>query len=364
MTVKDITTKLEEWAPLAYQESYDNCGLLIGSQNQKINGILITLDITEAVIDEAIHKQCNLIISHHPLIFGGVKKVTDEHWVGRCAAKAIKNDLSIYAIHTNLDNVISGVNGKIAENLELQDVEVLLPKTNTHLKLVTFVPSDSCTKVTDALFAAGAGEIGKYKECSFQVEGIGSFLPSEESNPIIGTSGKVESVNEKRIEVILPYHLQSTIVRALKEAHPYEEVAYFITQLQNNNLKIGSGIIGSLSDPMNSNAFLQKLKTNFNLQVIRHTEPTKVNIQKIAICGGSGAFLIPNAIARKADVFISSDIKYHDFFETNQAIMLADIGHYESEVITKELIYDYLSQKFANIAFHLSEVITNPIIYS
>ena len=364
MIIKDITSKLEEWAPLAYQESYDNCGLLVGDHHKITSNVLITLDVTERVIDEAIQKKCNLIIAHHPLIFDGIDQVTSNHWVGRCLQKAIKNDVSIYAIHTNLDNVISGVNSKIAEKLELKDAQILSPKNSTSLKFVTFVPVENCVQIMNALFEAGAGHIGQYDECSYQAEGIGTFRPSKSSNPSIGKSNKGESVIEKRLEMVIPTHLQSTIVQTLKSAHPYEKVAYFLSPINNTNSEVGSGIIGNLTSSTDATSFLKKLKESMNLSIIRHTKPIEEKIERIAICGGSGSFLLKQAIAQNADVLVSADFKYHDFFESNNEIMIADIGHYESETFTKELIYDYLNQKFANIAFHLSQVVTNPIIYT
>lgn len=364
MTVKDITSKLEEWAPLVYQESYDNCGLLIGNQDQKITHVLITLDVTEDVIDEAIQTNCHLIVAHHPLIFGGVNKITPNHWVGRCITKAIKYDICIYAIHTNLDNIISGVNSKIAEKLELHDVEILWPKENTLIKLVTYAPSANVQEVLKALYSAGAGNIGQYDKCSFAVNGVGTFRPSEGSNPTIGTQGKEESVNEIRIEILVPIHLQSDIICALKIAHPYEEVAYDLIPLKNHSQAVGSGIIGNLPAAIEVMDFLKNLKCRLHLPIIRHTPPARKNVQKIAVCGGSGSFLLTQAIRKHADVFVTADVKYHDFFEANSQLLMADIGHYQSEVGTKELIYDYLNQKFTNIAFRLSDVKTDPIIYT
>ncbi|MCP4457871.1 MAG: Nif3-like dinuclear metal center hexameric protein [Cytophagales bacterium] len=364
MTVKDITSKLEDWAPLAYQESYDNCGLLVGDQNQDITDVLITLDITEPIIDDAIKKGCNLIVAHHPLIFGGIDTITPMHWVGRCIVKAIKHDICIYAIHTNLDNILSGINSRIAEKIGLTNLKILAPKSSVLSKLVTFIPHENVAEVAEALYSAGAGKVGEYDKCSFHVGGVGNFRPSESANPTIGTQGESESVNETRLEILVPAHLQSVILSALKETHPYEEVAYFISPLINDNQEVGSGIIGDLPEAIDSSIFLKDLKFSMNLQVIRHTHIYKQKVQKIAICGGSGAFLLACALRQKADVFVSADFKYHDFFETDDKLMIADIGHYESEAFTKELIYDYLRQKFANIAFHLSEVVTNPIIYT
>ncbi len=362
--VKDIIKSLEEWAPLSYQESYDNSGLLIGNYDDPVDNILVTLDVTEGVVQEAIDKNCRMIIAHHPLIFKGLKKITNQHWVERCVSMAIKNDISIYAIHTNLDNVHNGVNQKICEKLGLQDIQILSPKDSTLSKLVTFIPENELKAVLDNMFKAGAGKVGEYDHCSFQVEGIGTFRPGEDTNPHIGEPNKEETVQEKRVEVIFPTHLSENILKALNESHPYEEVAYYLTQLSNKNQEVGSGMVGDLPKAMRVQDFLEHLKNTMDLKVIRHTNPCLENIKKVAVCGGSGSFLLSVAKSRKADIFITGDFKYHDFFEADGKIIIADIGHYESEVFTKDLIHDFLQEKFANIAVRLSEVITNPTFYT
>ncbi len=361
--IKDITDYLEGIAPLAYQESYDNAGLITGNQQDKVTGVLITLDSTEAVIDEAIAKKCNLIIAHHPIIFKGLKQITGKTYVERTLIKAIKHDIAIYATHTNLDSVINGVNQKIAEKLELQNLKILQPKTATLSKLVTLCPKESTESVIQALHKAGAGHIGNYDQCSFTTEGIGTFLPSENATPHIGKKGDLETVAEDRVEVILPTHLQSKILTALRQAHPYEEVAYYLSEISNKNQEVGAGMVGELASPMNTNEFLAYLKDKMQLDVIRHTSPTKNKVSKIAFCGGSGSFLLSRAIRQQADVFITGDFKYHEFFDAENHLMIADIGHYESEVFTKELIFDFLSKKFTKFALNLSEINTNPISY-
>jgi len=364
MKVKDITTALEQWAPLSLQEEYDNSGLLVGDPNQSVDRVLITLDVTEAVIEEAISLNCQLIIAHHPLIFKGLKKINTDHWVERCVRKAIKNDLSIYAIHTNLDNLLSGVNARIAERLGLMHTSVLAPKTDKLLKLVTFVPAAAASAVLDALYEAGAGKIGAYDRCSFSLVGTGTFRPSDEANPTIGERGTDTHVDETRIEVLVPVHVQSRVLHALKHHHPYEEVAYYLSELRNPNQEIGSGLIGTFSEPISTTAFIRLVKERMNVHVLKHTPFHTETISKVAICGGAGSFLLPRAIRAGADVFLSADFKYHDYFEADGKITIADIGHYESEVFTKDLLFDFLEQNFANIAFRLSGVVTNPIIYS
>jgi len=364
MKVKDITTALEHWAPLSLQEDYDNAGLILGDPHQTVDQVLITLDVTEAVIEEAITTGCQLIIAHHPLIFKGLKKINTLHWVDRCVRKAIKNDISIYAIHTNLDNVLLGVNARIALRLGLTDISILSPKTDQLLKLVTFVPTDHTEKVLDALYQAGAGKIGAYDRCSFGVIGTGSFRPSDQAHPFIGEKGKEERVNETRLEVLLPAYSKSNVLHALKQHHPYEEVAYYLSELLNPHEEVGAGLIGRLNEPMHTDAFVNFLKDRMQLTVLKQTPFHTNTISKIALCGGAGGFLLPRAIQAGADVFISADFKYHDYFEADGKITIADIGHYESEVFTKDLLFDFLEQNFANIAFRLSGVVTNPIIYS
>jgi|TARA_B110000503_G_scaffold142039_1_gene237527 dinuclear metal center YbgI/SA1388 family protein len=364
MKVKDITKSLQEWAPLSLQESFDNAGLIIGNDEMPLTGCLITLDVTEEIIDEALNKGCNLIIAHHPIIFKGIKKLSGDHWITRCLIKAIKNDVAIYAIHTNLDNILSGVNSRIADLLGLKDRQVLRGIPNTLLKLVVFVPITERRTMLAALHKAGAGNIGAYEQCSFQIIGEGTFLPTERANPTVGDINLLTSVQENRIEVILPSHKKESVLKAMHETHPYEEVAYYLTPLDNYQQEIGSGLIGQLDKPIASTQFINTLKSDLNLKSIRHTKLIKTHIEWVAICGGSGSFLLTDALGFGADIFISADFKYHEFFEADDKITIADIGHYESEVLTKELLSDFLREKFTNIAVHLAEVITNPIIYS
>lgn len=363
MRIKDITDFLEQFAPLSYQESYDNSGLLVGDANAEISGIAITLDVTEQVIDEAIHNGDNLIIAHHPLIFKGLKSLTGKHWVERCVIKALKHDIALYAIHTNLDNVHLGVNRKIAEKLSLKNIRILSPKSEILSKLVTFVPHENAQQVLDALYNAGAGQIGQYDHCSFQTEGTGTFRPGEGSSPHIGNHHVDETVSEKRIELIFPSHLKHRIVSALHKSHPYEEVAYYLSTLSNTNQEVGSGIVGDLTSPMDTSEFLRHLKQTMRTDCVRHTPICKEKVSKVALCGGAGSFLLTKAIGAGADVFITGDFKYHDFFEADNRIVVADIGHFESEQFTKDLLYDIISEKFTNIALRLSEVQTNPINY-
>ncbi|MCF2445002.1 Nif3-like dinuclear metal center hexameric protein [Dyadobacter sp. CY345] len=361
--IKQITQQLEKLAPISYQESYDNAGLIVGDPETEVTGILFSLDVTEDIVAEAIEKNCNLIVAHHPIVFKGLKKLNGNNYVERTVIKAIKNEIAIYAIHTNLDHVAQGVNWKIAERLRLTNVKVLAPKKELLSKLTFFVPVKDSQNVLDALFKAGAGEIGQYKNCSFRTEGIGTFQPGVAANPVIGSRGVNEEVVEHRIEVMFPSYLESTILSVLKKNHPYEEVAYYLQLLENENQEVGAGAVGDLTEPMDPEDFLRFVKDQMQTSVIRHTVPLNKKIQRVAVCGGAGSFLLSNAIRAKADVFITADYKYHEFFDADNRIMICDIGHFESEVFTKDLLYNYLSGIFSNFALCLSEVNTNPVRY-
>lgn len=363
MRIKDVIHQLEQWAPKAFQESYDNCGIQAGNGNLELTGVLISLDVTEKVMDEAIQRQCNLIVSHHPLLFKGVKSITGKNDIERCLIKAIKHDITLYAIHTNLDHVSNGVNYKIAQLLGLQDLRTLVPKAGLLSKLITYVPIEDKETVLAALFEAGAGEIGNYSSCAFRSDGIGSFKPNSSADPVIGKINQLEQVTETKIETIFPTHLQAEIIRALKKVHPYEEVAFDIFALQNEWETVGSGMYGNLYKSMTISEFNAFLKQRMNLKTFKFTSSFQGKIEKVAVCGGSGSFLLKNALGVGAQAFVTADFKYHEFFDAEDKILVADIGHYESEVYTKDLIYDYLKEKFSNIAVLISEINTNPIHY-
>ncbi|GAB3171643.1 Nif3-like dinuclear metal center hexameric protein [Telluribacter humicola] len=361
--LKDIIRELEALAPTVYQEYYDNAGLILGDPDTEVKGVLFTLDSTEAVVDEAIQRGCNVIIAHHPIIFKGLKKLTGRTYIERTVIKAIKHDIAIYACHTNLDNVVNGINWMIARRLGLQNIRVLAPKRQQLMKLTFFVPVDDTQKVLDAIFKAGAGKIGDYSRCSFRVTGTGAFRPGVNANPTIGERGEDEEVQENRVEVMLPVFLEKPVLQALRQAHPYEEVSYYINSLENENQEIGSGAVGDLPEPLTTAEFLIMLKKNMHTPVIKHSPPIHDTIRRVAVCGGVGSFLLPDALRSRADVFVTADYKYHEFFDAENRILICDIGHYESEVYTKEVLCQYLSEKFGNFALCLSEVNTNPVRY-
>lgn len=363
LKVGDIARALESVAPSALQESYDNSGLLIGRPEQSVKGVLLSLDVTEEVLQEALSKGCNMVVAHHPIIFSGLKKLTGQNYVQRCVQMAIKNDIAVYAIHTNLDNVLrSGVNQALANLLELQQVKVLDQSKGQLVKLVTYVPIASAEAARQAMFQAGAGHVGEYDACSFNLAGTGTFRPSEHANPKVGKRLEMHREAEERIELIMPAWRESAVLKALREVHPYEEVAYNVHALKNDCADYGAGAIGQLRRKMKGSEFLELLKEKLQLKVIRHT-PIMEEVQKVALCGGSGSFLLPKAIATGADVFITGDFKYHQFFDHENRIMIADIGHYESEKHVPQLLHDILSEKFPTFALLLSEVNTNPVDY-
>ncbi len=363
-TIRQITQYLESIAPLSYQESYDNCGLIVGNPDAVVTGIMLCLDSTEEVISEAIAKGCNLVVAHHPIVFKGLKKFNGRNYVERTIIKAIKHDVAIYAIHTNLDHIHAGVNAKIGEKLGLKNLQILQPKRQLLRKLATFVPHADADKVRDALFAAGAGHIGDYSETSYNLEGSGTFKGSETTNPHVGEKGQRHQEPETRIETIFPAHLEGQVIAALLQAHPYEEVAYDIFSLENEHKQVGAGMIGELETPMNETDFIQHIKQNLKTPVVRHTALLGKPVTKVAWCGGSGSFLLQDAIRAGAQVYITGDFKYHEFFDADNKIVIADIGHYESEQFTPEIIHTLLQKKFSNFALYFTQVNTNPIKYA
>lgn len=363
MKLKEIVQALETYSPLHLQESYDNSGLIIGDPEAEIDSALIALDVTPEVIDEAMKHHCRLIISHHPMIFKGVKRITGKTPTEQMISRCIKNEIAVYAAHTNLDNMHTGVNRMICDKIGLQNLSILEPKTGMLRKLVTFCPDEHAAKVRQAIFEAGAGHIGDYDSCSFSLTGQGSFRALDGANPFVGNLNQLHVENEQRIETIFPVYRQAAILKALFNAHPYEEVACDIYPLENEFDKVGAGMMGELPEPEHAGDLLIRLRQVFKTGCIRHTRILERTVSKIAVCGGSGSFLLPAAIKAGADVFVTADVKYHEFFDAHGKILLADPGHYESEQFTCELIKNVLSEKIPNFAAHISKVITNPVAY-
>jgi dinuclear metal center YbgI/SA1388 family protein len=363
MKLSEIIAVFESYAPLSYQESYDNAGLTVGDPGMEITAALLCVDVTEAVVEEARQQGANLIISHHPVIFKPLKQITGGTGPERTVISAISNKIALYCAHTNMDNVSGGVNRKICQKLDLEKTRILSPLPNSLRKLVTFVPTASAEEVRTALFAAGAGNIGAYDACSFNLEGKGSFRASEGSNPYTGEIGKLHFENETRIETIFPAVWKTRIIKALLKVHPYEEVAYDIFPVENEYEQAGWGMIGELKESADTQDFLRQIKDIFKCQVIRHTRLISKTVKRIAVCGGSGSFLIHRAISSGADMFITGDVKYHQFFDAEDRIVIVDIGHFESEQFTIEIFYEILKKNLPNFAIHFSSIQTNPIYY-
>lgn len=363
MQLKDVIQFLEAKAPPSLQEDYDNSGLITGDPEQTVTGVMVCLDSTEAVIEEAKAKGCNVVVAHHPIVFSGLKRLTGRNYIERTVIKAIRYNVAIYAIHTNLDNVRHGVNQRICDQLGLVNTRILSPKSGQLSKLVVYCTPQCVEPVRQAMFAAGAGSIGEYDECSFNTEGTGTFRPGNAANPVIGMRGVRESVNEVRAEVIAPKWRIRAAIEAARAAHEYEEMAFDVIPLSNALQDIGSGMIGEWQEAIPALDALQQIKTRMNASVIRHTAQVNARVQRIAVCGGSGSFLLSDAVRAGADVFVTADFKYHQFFDADRRIMIADIGHFESEQYTIDLLYAWLSEKFRTFATHKTGVVTNPINY-
>lgn len=362
-TVQDLIRALEAWAPPAYQESYDNAGLQCGDPQQLVKGVLIALDCTPAVIDEAVRRGCNVVLVHHPVIFQPLKRLTGATEVERTIMRALRLDVAVYAAHTNLDNVRHGVSRHLADKLGLEQLRVLDPKPGLLAKLIIYVPASHTDAVLQALYAAGAGQIGDYHDCSFRFDGTGTFTPGPGTTPFIGAQYQPETVAEQRVEVLLPLHMQHKVLAALRQAHPYQEVAYELIKLENLHQEVGSGMIGELPEPLPAREFLRRLRERLQVPVVKHTEFNAV-IRRVAVCGGAGSFLTRKAVAAGADAYVTGDIKYHEFFAPEGRLLLCDVGHYESEQYTGELFQALLVEKFARtFAVLLAETLTNPVRY-
>ena len=363
MRIYDVISYLENKFPLSSQASFDNCGVQVGNVSHEFKGVLIALDCTEEVVEEAIDMGANLIIAHHPLIFKPLRSLTGKNYIEKTLLKAIENKIVVYAIHTNLDHHIAGVNAEIARRIGVVNPQILLPTENVLFKVAVYVPKVFKQKVLTSMYSAGAGEIGNYSNCSFTLEGEGTFQPEVGANPYEGEIGKLQEQDEIKVEVLVSKHKLNKVLHAMKDAHPYEEVAHDIISLDNINQYEGTGMIGELESPMDELTFLAIIKQRFHCKMIRHTNLLGKPIKTVAFCGGSGSFVLKNAMQKKADVFITGDFKYHEFFDAEDKILVADIGHYESEQFTSELIYSFLNEKFVNFAIRVTKVNTNPINY-
>ena len=361
--VKEIATALEMFAPLPLQDGFDNAGLQLGLTDAEVTGVLLCLDVTEKIIEEAVTSGCNLIVSHHPLIFNPIKKITGKNYVERCIIKSIRNDISIYSAHTNMDNAPGGVNYRIAEKLGLKNIRILQPKENALIKFVTYVPIAHAQNVRNALFEAGCGNIGNYDCCSHNTDGIGTFRAMEGCSPFCGSIGNIHNEPETRIETIIPAYLKNKAISAILESHPYEEPAYDIFPLQNNWNTVGSGIIGEVEEATDEIEFLHKIKRTFNAQCVKHTPLRGKKIKNVALCGGAGGSFAGSALSAGADIYITGEVRYHELFDNQDKMITAAIGHYESEQYTSEIFEEIIKEKFPDIPIHKTSILTNPFKY-
>ena len=363
MKVKEIIKTIESFAPIGLQEPWDNSGLIIGDKESNVTGILLSLDITESILDEAAELGCNMIVSHHPMVFSGMKRFTGKDYTSRLVRRAIKEDFIIYSAHTNLDQVPEGVSGEMSKKLGLLETKILVPRKDDLMKLVCFVPSKHLEDVSRAVYDVGAGQIGNYDSCGYSSQGTGTFRAGEGSDPFVGNIGEVHREEEARFETIFTKHLKQKVVTALIHAHPYEEVAYDLYPIVNENSGLGLGLVGNLSEPIGELDFIQKVKNIFGSPCIRHTKLLNKDIRRVAVCGGSGAEFLAHAKGSGADAYITADVKYHQFFDSDSEILLLDIGHYESEQVALSIFNRLFLKKMTNFAVHLSKISTNPINY-
>ena len=358
--ISEVIACIEQMAPLAYQESWDNSGVQVGDVSQGVKAVLLCVDITEATLDEAIEKGANLIISHHPLIFKGIKKLTGRNYIERVIIKAIQHNIVLYSAHTNMDKCMGGVNFRIAQKLGLKNMRVLAPEGNYLYKIVTYVPQSHIEQVRQAMWSAGAGTIGNYDCCSYSSEGNGTFRAQVGCNPFVGEIDKLHTEPELRLEMVVPKDKSGRVVAAIHTAHPYEEPVIDILPLANDYEQLGLGCIGELERPITETAMLNYIKDKLNVQYIRHTQTSDRLVERVALCGGSGAEFISQAIREKAGIYITADVKYHDFFNTENQIVIADIGHFESEQCIKEIFYEQLSKNFINFAILMADSDKSP----
>lgn len=363
MKIAEVVSYLEHFAPPDLQESYDNAGLLTGNAEWECSGVIVSLDTTEEVINEAIAKGCNLVVAHHPIIFSGLKRLNGKSYIEKTVIKSIKHDVAIYAMHTNLDNVKAGVNARMAERVGLLNCSILSPKPGMLRKLSVYAPADNAQAVRDAIFLAGGGHIGNYSACSFNIPGTGTFNGGKDTHPFVGIPGKMHEEPEVKIEVTFPSWLEANILKEMFKVHPYEEVAYDIVSINNKYQDIGAGMTGMLPEALTEIDFLDLVTAAFKLKAVKHSPLLGKPIKKIALCGGAGSFLISNALHSGADVYITSDLKYHEYFDANSSILILDIGHYESEQFTIDLLYDILREKFPTFAIQKTGTLTNPVNY-
>jgi dinuclear metal center YbgI/SA1388 family protein len=365
MKCDNIIKIIEDWAPKSIAWEKDNVGLQVGSLRREVKNILLCLDVNEKVIDEASKKNCNLIISHHPLLFRSLKKIDIERdQKSKILEKLIKKDITLYSAHTNLDFTKDGVSFQLADKLGLSNQRFLLNKSSNLNKLIVFVPVDNADKVAEAMHSAGAGIIGEYSHCSFRTIGMGTFKGSNKSKPSMGVKGKLNKVSEVKIEVLVNSFDLHKVISSMKKIHPYEEVAFDVYPMVNENFNYGMGVIGDLKKELTAKEFLTYVSKSLRINNFRFNKGSKFRIKKVAVCGGSGSDLLETAIKSKADAFVTADVKYHTFQDAEDEILLIDAGHYETEIHSLNAIKNRIENSLKDkVKVYKFSGTTNPIVF-
>ncbi len=368
MRCSEIITYFEEWAPKEISWQRDNVGLQVGSFEREVKNILISLDFTDRVLDDAIKKRCNLIITHHPFLFNPLRKIdTSKDRKSILLEKLIKNDITLYSAHTNLDFTKEGVSFQLARKLKLKNISFLVNLKSNQYKIIVFVPADAVDKVAQAIFNAGGGIIGQYSHCSFRTPGVGTFFGSEKTNLAVGKKISFEKIDEVKLEVLVNSWKQHKVISAMIKSHPYEEVAYDVIPVENSNVNYGSGAVGELENPISPGDFLNHVVRNLKIKNFRYTKGKNSKIRRVAVCGGSGSDLIRDAVNQNADAFITADLKYHTFQDYEGKIMLVDAGHYETEIHSldevKRRLTNFLHERNSKVKIFKYSGSTNPIVF-
>ena len=362
MTVGDLCGWLEQRAPLRFQEDYDNSGLLVGQRSWTVTGVLCCLDADEAVVHEAVARGCNVVLSHHPIVFKGLKRLTGATAVERTVALALKHNVALYAGHTNWDSIQGGVSFSLAQRLGLVAPRIMMPRGGELLNLVVYVPAEHASPVAEAAFGAGAGRIGAYDECHFSGSGTGTFRPLDGAQPFVGQIGVREVADEHRLEFVLPKHRKSAVQQAVWAAHPYEEVAHSWISLDNSWSEVGYGAVGNLPEPIRLGDFLAVCAAQLGAESVRYSTSSLDRIvQRIAVCGGSGAEFAGAAAAAGADAYVTGDLKYHGFQDPPGGLVLVDVGHGESERPFIDDWAELIRSEFVTFAVLISETDNRPV---
>lgn len=359
----DIAGFMEEFAPTFLAEDWDNVGLLVGSRSQEVRRVLVCLEVSAKVVEEAVSKKIDLILSHHPMIFKGLKRIVADDFSGGLLYKLIRNNIGVYSAHTNLDVTDHGINEHLADIMGLKNAKNLNPYQSEDLyKVVVFVPERDVDRVREAMCSAGAGWLGNYSDCTFMTKGTGTFKPLEGTHPYIGTQGTLEKVDEYRLETVVPKSRMGCVISAMLKAHPYEEVAYDTYLLKLKGKEYGLGKYGSLEVPMSFDAFVRHVKNKLNISTVRLIGQPPKEVQTAAVFCGAFDDNFSAVVRNRIDVLIAGDVKHHTAFDMAAAgICVIDAGHFATERIMVPHLTEILSKKFPELEVIASEVEEDPI---